>query len=589
MTTGEAVRAGSSRRATMRSFASCAAAIVLASGGVACTGPTVGPELDPNADSGSAPDTRDATITPDADADAGIDTNAPPGDADADAVVDVVDSGDPCIDPTGFGGRGCRKCPPVTQADLENACTSAEFVPFDDTRLGLDGGPLPSLPTDGGADADVGSDAGTDTAADTATDSTVADSSTTDAGSDTATTDAGADTADAPPPPPRCSTLSGGNVVYLTGASAVTIFIGYLAQALAASTTPMTVVYVTQGSCNGVGAVLNPATGLLKGNADYWLGDTSITPDAARKSCQLDSAGVAPDIGISDVYATSCFDLPSGLPAGIQNFPGPVQTMAFVVPESSTQRSISSEGGYLVYGFGGSTYPVPPWTDLTHLYTRFPTSGPQTMIAAQIGLPPDRWLGPVQSGSGPMQSALIAANAAGPAVSEKTIGILSSTYADDFRATLSILAFKDRGQKVAFFPDLKHDTYDRKNVRDGHYALWGPLNMITHVDSVGRAAPNAQRFINVVNGVETLTAVEIVELYAQRHIVPTCAMTVTRDVDGGPIRPFKPAKGCGCYFEEKATGAKPASCTTCTTNIDCPTAAPNCNKFGGSATGYCEP
>ena len=586
MTTGELVRAGTARRAMARSMARCGFTLVFACSALACTGPTVGPELDPGAgDSGAAtPDTRDATIIPDVDADDGIDTNTP---GDADARVDTAEAGDPCIDPTGFGGRGCRTCAPVTQADLENACTPAEYVPFDDGRLGLDGGTLPSLGVDAGTDS--AADSAADTSPDAGTDSTVTDSSTTDAGSDTTVSDAGADTADAPPPPPRCSTLSGGNVVYLTGASAVTIFIGYLAQALAASTTPMTVVYVTQGSCNGVGAVLNPATGLLKGTADYWTGDTSITPDAARHSCQLDSAGVAPDIGISDVYATSCFDLPSGLPAGIQNFPGPVQTMAFVVPESSTQRSISSEAAYLVYGFGGASYPVPPWVDLTHLYTRFPTSGPQTMIAAQIGLPADRWLGPVQSGSGPMQSALIAANTAGAVVSEKTIGILSSTYADDFRDTLSILAFKDRGQKVAFFPDLRHDTYDRKNVRDGHYALWGPLNMITHVDGAGRASTNAQRFINVVNGVETLTAVEIVALYAQRHIVPTCAMTVTRDVDGGPIRPFKPAKGCGCYFEEKATGAKPSTCTTCTTNIDCPTAAPNCNKFGGAASGYCEP
>ncbi|MEO7093971.1 MAG: hypothetical protein ABI175_12020, partial [Polyangiales bacterium] len=228
--------------------------------------------------------------------------------------------------------------------------------------------------------------------------------------------------------------------------------------------------------------------------------------------------------------------------------------------------------------------------DLAQLFTRFATSGPQTLIGAQIGLPPVLWMGKIKTGSEPMRDALIAANAAGTVIANKTIGILSGTFADDERDDLSFLAFRDRGQKVAFFPDTTHDAFDRRNVRDGHYALWGPLSMVTRVDGGGNPSTNVSRFMNVVNGVETVPGVEIIALYAERHIIPPCAMSVTRDSDGGPIKPLKPAKGCGCFYEEKATGAKPAICTTCTTNIDCTSvAAPNCNKFGGSATGYCEP
>ena len=589
MTTGE----GSRSRSLLRAIKRIGAPSAIVTSLLACHGPEVGPELDPGDSAIGASDTRDATVP--ADGEAGIDTRDAGDETDTsaatDTIVDSAESGDPCIDPTGFGGRGCRKCAPVTQADLENACTGSEFIAFDDSRLGLDGGTLPGLTGDAGADGDAGTDTATvDSARDTAPDAAV--DGATDAGSDTAPSDAGADTADAPPPLPKCNTLSGGNVVYLTGASAVTLFIGYLAQALENTATPLSIVYVTQGSCNGVGAVLNPATGLLKGNADYWTSDTAIDPGlpAARLRCQLDSAGVAPDVGISDVFASSCFDLPAGLPAGVASFPGPVQVMGFVVPAISAERAITSEAGYLVYGFGGKSYPVAPWIDLAQLFTRFPSSGPQTLIGAQIGLPPSLWLGPVKTGSEPMRDALKAANAAGATVANKTIGILSATYADDERDTLSFLAFRDRGQKVAFFPDSKHDGYDRRNVRDGHYPLWGPLTMLTHVDGTGRPTANVQRFFNVVNGVETVPSVDIISLYADRHIIPTCAMTVTRDADGGAIRPLKAAKGCGCYYEEKATKARPASCTTCTTNIDCTTAAaPNCNKFGGSALGYCEP
>src|SRR5207253_613287 len=94
VTTGESAKNGSLRRATWRTIAPSAIAFL-----VGCHGPEVGPEIDPG-DSGSAPsDTRDATVTPDADA--GIDTNLPG--TDSDAGVDTTEAGDPCIDPTGFG------------------------------------------------------------------------------------------------------------------------------------------------------------------------------------------------------------------------------------------------------------------------------------------------------------------------------------------------------------------------------------------------------------------------------------------------------------------------------------------------------
>src|SRR5438105_1399490 len=38
-----------------------------------------------------------------------------------------------CVDPSGFGGRGCFKCEPKTNEELLNACTTSRFEAFDNT------------------------------------------------------------------------------------------------------------------------------------------------------------------------------------------------------------------------------------------------------------------------------------------------------------------------------------------------------------------------------------------------------------------------------------------------------------------------
>ena len=53
--------------------------------------------------------------------------------------------------------------------------------------------------------------------------------------------------------------------------------------------------------------------------------------------------GVQADIGVSDVFPSTCMALPNGLPSNVHDFSGPVQTMTFVTPHASTQESISAE------------------------------------------------------------------------------------------------------------------------------------------------------------------------------------------------------------------------------------------------------
>src|SRR5688572_9824113 len=58
--------------------------------------------------------------------------------------------GSQCVDPNGFGSRGCFRCEPKTNDELLNACTPSKFEPFDNKLriVGFDeDDPRPKLPS----------------------------------------------------------------------------------------------------------------------------------------------------------------------------------------------------------------------------------------------------------------------------------------------------------------------------------------------------------------------------------------------------------------------------------------------------------
>jgi hypothetical protein len=102
----------------------------------------------------------------------------------------------------------------------------------------------------------------------------------------------------------------------------------------------------------------------------------------------------------------------------------------------------------------------------------------------------------------------------------------------------------------------------------------------------GTPAPvnaNAKLFIDILTNTADPgipSGLDPVALVAQKGIVPLCAMTVTRSIEGGPLSLFAPSDPCGCYYESKV-GTVPASCTTCTSTASC-TGGTTCRH------GYCE-
>ncbi len=149
--------------------------------------------------------------------------------------------------------------------------------------------------------------------------------------------------------------------------------------------------------------------------------------------------------------------------------------MTLAVPNSSTEKSISAQAAYSVFGFGQASSQVPPWDQVASIFQRGPTSGTQAMIGAAD--PGRRWP------RGTLSVVEVEhlehdhrdrTGANGTAAAANTIGVLAAEDADANRATLHELAYQHVGQHCGYLPDSAPNKFDKRNVRDGHYAILGP-------------------------------------------------------------------------------------------------------------------
>jgi hypothetical protein len=367
--------------------------------------------------------------------------------------------------------------------------------------------------------------------------------------------------------------------VFITGSSAVGPFLAGIGQALAGTTT---IIYASPGSCQGVDAVFN-GTPMGTGTATYW--------DNTGKAQTCTLANEVADIGVSDVYYSSCTApfVFTALPATIQETFGPNQVMQFVVPAASTASIISAQAAYLVYGFGASTNAVMQWNDPSSIFQRGAASGTQSMLAKAIGVAADKWqptAGTVTGGSTGMLNAVSKATNTNAA-----IGILASDVTDKTtpatmdggtpvsnRSLVKILAFQGFGQSCGYLPNSTSTSYDKRNVRNGNYQVWGPIHFYSKMTGL---KPAATSLIGYFNGtVATPTGVNLLDLEIQAHVVPSCAMTVSRTTEVGPISAYKDPNPCGCYMEEQLAPGT-SGCTACTASTSC-SATQKCSH------GYCE-
>jgi len=368
-----------------------------------------------------------------------------------------------------------------------------------------------------------------------------------------------------------CSTLP--NPVYITGSTAAKPLLVELSKYLSTLASPTTIVYLGQGSCAGVDAILNGTPTQGTGTAALSTWDAVGT----EHKCDIAAtAAVNADVGISDVFASTCVSLPNGLGGNVSDFLGPVQAMTFTVPVGSPEVSISGEAAYYVMGFGANSGAA-PWTDESVIFKRDVNSGTQRMIAAAIGVPADQWRGTATTGSSDLLQKLSVASPR-----ENAIGILAADVAQDNRTVVKMLAYQHNKQSCGYYPDHDLTSNEKANVRDGHYAIWGPLHLLTRLGSSGYPVkPAAGDVIGFLTGTKTAPGqLDLIFLEAQRHVVPQCAMKVKRSQEMGPMSPVAPTGACGCYYEKVANGA--TRCTACQRATDCPASAPVCSY------GFCE-
>jgi len=445
-----------------------------------------------------------------------------------------------CV-PSGLGPPGCFYGQPSAPSEFANACTTAECVPFDNcARLGLCGdGGLPSL----APPADLGS---------------------------------------APPPVntevmpvENCVDPSRPNLIFVTGSTNFPPLLAAVAPILAKGNPSYTIVFQPQTSCKGAASIFDadPAKHVIKditGNWAYYLG-----ADGSQHLCLLPTGGAAVDVGESDVYAQTCGYMPT---PGIADYTGPIQAITFVVPSASSQRSISAEAARAVFGGGGGgggkTAAAMPWTNPQLYFVRSAGTGTIQLPSRAIGVPPSSWWGIDRLSAGNMVMSLEGVD---PTLAEQAIGVLSSDFADKARANVRELTFQETGQSCGWLPDSSPSTFDKENVRDGHYPIWGTIHLFT--SNVGGVPSQAAGALVTQLSVPRLNP-DLLDAIIGSGYVPQCAMRVARNQEMGALASFQPQFGCGCYFDNKVNGK--TSCAACSGSADCPSSQPACNY------GFCE-
>jgi hypothetical protein len=279
--------------------------------------------------------------------------------------------------------------------------------------------------------------------------------------------------------------------------------------------------------------------------------------------------------------------------------------MTFVVPKGSSQSSISAEAAYFVFGFGNNSG-VTPWNKAMYLYQRGSGSGTQSMIAAAIGVLPTVWFGNFETSTTAMVTAIASNDVSLSPQQSATIGVMAAEDVDsNLRASppasIKELAYQHFGQNCGYLPDSAPGLFDKKNVRDGHYAIWGPVHVLPvavpstnpNAMAVGKAITN---IVGLLTGSAQATSggIDLVAFEAQNGIIPQCAMRVQRSSEVGPqtaVLASSNPKPCGCYFEHIANqlAGTDTKCQTCQKASDCTGGAGYTCPIWGTNMGWCEP
>ncbi len=400
------------------------------------------------------------------------------------------------------------------------------------------------------------------------------------------------------------------HVIYGSGGSAITPTLSQVAYVLSQSSTPIFVFYQDAGGAGaGYSSFTSGTGGTTARPFRYWLTQADVTTNTL--TCTADAA-----TGRSVDFATTggtlaLFDgLTLAADTGV--FTGPTQGVNVIVPWDSTETSVSAEALFFVYGFGnadqlsGATSVI-PWTKKDYIFQRASTAFAQQFLRGAIrtlggsaaNFPADFANASTQvithsaSGKDDNQGAvdsLVWAASQGHA--QDAIAFTSGPTADKNRTAgkAHTLAYQHDGQDAAYWPDSSADTFDKINIRNGHYFLWDTNQFFTKITGSNAhptldqiVNPDVKAFIGYISGQLDSPTVDasvgghdaVTEAVIKTGSIPQCAMQVKRDSDFAGLGCYAPANPCGHFFEQIATKATTGD--ACTSNAQCGGAEPKCH------------
>lgn len=340
------------------------------------------------------------------------------------------------------------------------------------------------------------------------------------------------------------------------------------------------IVYSSSGS-SCLGGVYEAVTPTSTTTGRAGSATTVYDAEAPTGSCTFSTPRVA-DIGVSDVYASSCEGVAglgtTTLPADVTDTLGPVQAFTLAVNDDpSFPVAISAEAAFNTFGVvardGDASFGVAPWTTVADIFGRKMDSGTWQTWARNLGLPPQKPVTDAQQKSG-AKDVLAALDTSNRASAIGIIALNDIVPTGGVAPKVRPLAFRARGQDFAYYPSSTSTASDMINVRDGHYAVWANLHFFARKTN-GKYAPGVATVLDLLESKEAISVV------AKTRAVPTCAMHVQRTRDAGDFSVYTPAKPCGCFFEQEASGVAPSRCTTCAEDAAC-------GASGQCVFGFCE-
>jgi ABC-type phosphate transport system substrate-binding protein len=386
---------------------------------------------------------------------------------------------------------------------------------------------------------------------------------------------------------PLCSTVASTytKVIYMGGTTAVLPVIKHFGAQLKQAGVLLLWNESTEG-CSAVANIVSPPKNLTRPTFSHYDEVAGAASKITISNC-IGGLDQVPDLVINDTYWTSCFSSYGTMTGGAQplnsnfkEFLGPVQGLVPIVATTFYYDAMTVDELLDVYACGAKAN-ILTFTDNSTIFNYDGTiSGMRELWARGLGASNGQ-VTIVGSGSLGITAESMVDKVDYTTSPDTTIGYTSTEFYDESRDVIRALKVRGVNQLKAYLPDTDSTSLDKINIREGRYTIQGALKFVTQVDSTGMPTNDgAKKIIYWMQGNPLADPLpfDINEIYAQRGVVPQCAMRVTKDSDLPVFRHYTDPSPCHCSFEMLATGK--TSCTPCSTAAPCAT--------GQCSHGYCE-